>query len=1044
MTGRSFSLQAAIIGFSIRFRGVVIATACLLFFYGLYGLRHASYDVFPEFIPPRVTIQTEAAGFTPEQVETLVSRPMEIALSGLPGIQRVQSTSIQGLSVVNVLFATSTDIYRARQLVGEQMNVVAQQLPAGVHAPTMTPLTSSAGLVLVIGLTSEQQSLMQLRTLADWSLRPRLLALPGVAGVSVFGGERRSLQIQVHPDQLILHHIGLDDVLAAAQEATGIQGAGFIDTPNQRVVLQSDGQALTPESLARTVIVRSDNGAVTLGSIATVTEAPIPAFGAASIEGKTGIVVNIWEQYGANTMAVTREIEAALTDFRPQLQGQGITLHADLFRPANFITTALGNATQALLLGGFLVVAVIFLFLFDLRTAAICCATIPLAILIALSLLETLGVTLNAMTLGGLAIAIGEVVDDAVIGVENVTRRLRENRLLVQPASTARVVLDACVEVRSAVVYATFAVIIVFLPVIALPGLSGRLFAPLATAYVLAVMASLAAAVTVVPALCAWLLATPGETRREPPLAGWTARAYERLLARLMRHPRFVIGGMILTTLIGFAALPFLESDFIPDFKEGHLIIHMTAVPGTSLEQSLKLGRQVTEKLRQLPEIRSVAQRVGRASLDEDTSGPHTSEFEVDLNQVDGKASRQIDARVRKALDGFVGASFSVSSFLTMRVNETLSGSSSAVAINIIGDDLDVLDIQANNIVRMLHQIHGATDVRIEAPPGVPELAIRLRPADLERWGLRSADVLRSIHTAWQGETVGQIYERSAAFNVMVRLDDASRNDVASVGSLPLHTVHGNYVPLRAVADIYETNGRYQVSHLGAQRTQTVTANVTGRSAQSFVQDARTAIAKNIKLPLGTYVQFTSAAEAESQSRKELFINSGLAAIAVMILLSIITQGWRNLALILVNLPFAFVGGILTIIVSGTTLTLGATVGFVTLFGITLRNSVMMISHFEALVEREDLTWGVTTALRGARDRVVPVLMTSLVTALGLAPLAVDMNAPGREIEGPMAAVILGGLMTSMILNLFVLPILAVRFGSFSENETGVPETLFK
>ena len=516
--------QAAAIGFAIRFRGVIIALACVAVAYGLYGLSVARYDVFPEFAPPQVSIQTEAVGLTSEQVETLVTRPIEIVVNGLPGVKRVQSTSIQGLSVITVFFDPGTDIYRDRQVVGEQLAVAAQQLPAGVQAPAMTPLTSSTSLVLVAGLTSAKHSLMELRTIADWTIRLRLLAVPGVANVAVFGGDVRSLQVQVHPDQLIRYGIGLNDVLTAARAATGVRGAGFMDSPNQRIVFQTEGQSLKPASLARTVILQSGAGVVTLGDVATVTEAPEPPVGAGAIQGKPGVVLNIEEQYGADTVAVTKAVEAALGEMRPQLRAQGITLHTDLFRPANFIATALGNIRSSLLLGGALVIAVLFLFLFDLRVAAISCAAIPLSLLAATIILERLGATLNTMTLGGLAIAIGEVVDDAVIGVENIVRRLRENRRLVSPRSDARIVLDASLEVRSAVVYATFAVILVFLPIIALPGVAGRLFAPLGLAYILAVLASLAVALTVTPALAMALLAGREATSEDPP-GRWCSEA---------------------------------------------------------------------------------------------------------------------------------------------------------------------------------------------------------------------------------------------------------------------------------------------------------------------------------------------------------------------------------------------------------------------------------------------------------------------------------------------------------------------------------------
>ncbi len=1023
--------QAAFIEFAIRFRGIILALACVLLAYGVYSLGGAKYDVFPEFAPPQVGIQTEAVGLTPEQVEVLVTRPIETAINGVPGVQSLRSTSIQGLSAVNVFFNPSSDIYRDRQVVAERLAVAAQQLPQGVQAPAMTPLTSSTSIVLVAGLTSDTKSLMQLRTVADWTVRLRLLAVPGVANVSVFGGDVRSVQIQVHPDQLIRYNLSLSDVLAAAQKATGVRGAGFMDTKNQRVVFQTEGQSLKPDDIARTVLLSQGASSITLGNVADVVEAPEPPIGGASIQGKTGVILDVAEQYGANTVEVTKAVEAALRDLRPGLQAQGITLQADLFRPANFINTATSNVRESLLIGGVLVIVILFLFLFDLRTAAISCTAIPLSLLAGTIVLESLGATLNTMTLGGLAIAIGEVVDDAVIGVENIVRRLRENRRLSQPRPEARVVLDACLEVRGAVIYATFAVILVFLPIITLPGIAGRLFAPLGTAYILAVLASLGVALTVTPALSMMLLAGRKVQQRDPPVVRWTRGGYEKLLQGIARAPRTVIAAAVLFTVAGCAALPFFGGGFIPELKEGHFIIHMSAVPGTSIGESLRVGARVAEALHKLPAVRSVAQRVGRAEKVSDTWGTHYSEFEVDLNPLSGDEAEGAQAEVRNALAGFVGVNFSVKTFLTERVEETLSGYTAAVAVNIIGNDLDVLDHKAQEIARVLGGVAGATEVQVQSPPGLPQLTIKLRKPDLERWGFDAIDVLDIVRASYQGDVVGQTYEGNEVFNVIAILDPASRGSVTTIGDLPLRAPGGAYVHLKQIADIYEATGRYQVLHQGAQRLQTVTANVAGRDVASFVQDARAAISAKLPLPPGTYLEFAGAAAAQSQSQRDLVLNSLIAGIGIVILLSIVTRNWRNLGLVLVNLPFALVGGVLAVFATGGMLTLGSMVGFVTLFGITLRNSIMMISHYEHLVAVEGRRWALGTAVEGAADRLVPILMTSLVTALGLLPLAIGMGDPGREIEGPMAVVILGGLLTSMALNLLVLPTLALRFGRF-------------
>jgi len=1030
---RGTGLQALIIRFALRWRGVVIALGCLLVGYGIYSLGQASYDAFPEFAPPQVDVQTEASGLSAEQVETLVTRPIETAINGAPNLQRVTSTSIQGLSDIKVYFDPSTDLYRDRQFVSERLATVAGQLPSGTQPPTMTPLTSSAATVLVIGLTSTTQSQMHLRTIAKWTIQPVLLSVPGVTGAEIFGGEERSTQILVDSDRLIRFGLSFEDVLAAARRATGVRGAGFVSTPNQRITIETEGQPKGPAQLARTVIARHDGSSVTLGEVADVVEAPLPAVGGAAIMGQPGIVMNIDEQYGANTLEVTARLEAALGDLAPALEREGVTLHPGLFRPANFVTTATDNLRSSLLIGAALIVVVLFLFMFDLRTAAICCTAIPISLLAALVVVQQFGVTLNTMTLGGLAIAVGEVVDDAVIGVENITRRLRENKRLALPRGAALVVFEATFEVRSAVVYATFAVILVFLPVVTLPGVAGRLFAPLGITYILAVVASLVVALTVTPALS--LLFLPQHTReREPPVAAWSRRRYEALLRRVVEAPRLIILGASVLTLCGLALLPFFGANFLPELQEGHFIVHMTAMPGTSIAESLRMGARVTAVLAKLPIVRSVAQRVGRAELAAagDTHGTHQSEFEVDLKPPADEAAATAKAELLRPLENFPGINVSANTFLTERVNETFSGFATPVAVNVYGNDLKLIDETALKIAEVLRSVRGAASVEVEAPPGLPQLTIRLRPADLQRWGLDPLPVLDAIRAAYQGDVVGQTYDGEQVYNVVVKLASHHPGNIAQIGNLPLRAPDGTYVPLSRVADLRATSGLYEIQHQGGRRRQAVTLDVEDRDLESFVRDARREIAATVKLPSGTYLEFSGAAEGQAQAQRELLVKALFAGVGIVLLLSVVTRNWRNLLILMANLPFSLVGGVVAVFLAGGILSLGSLVGFVTLFGITLRNSMMMISHYEHLVAVDGRAWTPQTAVEGAADRLAAVLMTSLVTGLGLLPLAVSMNTAGREIEGPMALVILGGLVTSAALNLLILPPLALRYGRFA------------
>ncbi|TBR12683.1 MAG: efflux RND transporter permease subunit [Rugosibacter sp.] len=1029
-------LLGRVIGFSLHFRGVVLVLATVLIGFGLYSLSRAKYDVFPEFAPPQVVIQTEAPGLAPEQVEVLVTQLVENSINGVPGIESLRSNSIQGLSVVTATFGPSSDIYRNRQVIAERLTSLTGQLPQGVQPPLMTPLTSSTSVVLAIGLTSDKQSLMDLRTLADWTIKQQLLAVPGVAKVAVFGGEAKQLQIQIVPERLIQYKLSVGEVLAAARNATGVRGAGFVDNPNQRIVLQTEGQALTPQALAKTVVLHQNGSNITLGDVAKIVEAPEQPIGAASIMGKAGVQIVISEQYGANTLEVTQRVEAALQALQPAIEAQGV-VKTDLFRPANFIQIATDNVKSSLMIGAVLVVIVLFLFLFNFRTALISIAAIPLSLLAAVTVIEYLGYSLNTMTLGGLAIAIGLLVDDAVITVENIFRRLRENSERDQPQPVLGVILTSTWEVRSAVVYATLAIALVFVPVLTMSGIAGRLFAPLGVAYIVATLASLVVALTVTPALCLTLLGSRRLAQREPPVVRWSKTKYGEALTSIEKHHKSIIIGVVVLTVATLATLPYFGGGFIPELKEGHFIVHMSAVPGTSLQESQRLGRQVTQELLKLPFVRAVGQRVGRAEKADDTWGTHYSEMNVDLKPLQGDAAESAQADIRKALAAFPGVNFAVKTFLTERIEETLSGYTASVVVNVYGNDLDTLDAKAQEVAKTLGRVPGATEVQVQSPPGTPQLMVRLRPDQIARWGLTSVEVLDVVRTAFDGESVGQTYDGNRVFGVTVILDPSRRRTINDVGALPLRNPDGIYLQLRQLADIYQTSGRYIVLHNGARRVQTITANVSGRDVNSFVADARAQITSSVKLPAGSYVEFTGAAAAQAQSTHDLIVHSLLAGIALILLLSMVMGSGRNLLLVLVNLPFALVGGILAVFAGGGWLSIGSMVGFVTLFGITLRNSIMMLSHYEYLVTGEGMVWGPEAAIRGASERLVPILMTALVTALGLLPLAIGAGDPGREIEGPMALVILGGLFTSTALNLLVMPGLALRYGRFDSENGG-------
>jgi CzcA family heavy metal efflux pump len=1024
-------MLSRLVQLSLRHRGLVIALALGLLVWGGIVAARSSLDVFPEFVAPQVTIQTEAPGLSAEQVETLVTRPVESSVNGASDLDSVRSESIQGLSVVTAVFKENTNIYLARQALAERLGTLGRQLPDGVRAPAMGPLTSSTMDLLKIGLLSKTLSGRDLRTFVDWTLKPRLLAVPGVARANVFGGEVEQLQVQILPERLAAFDLTLTDVLESAKAATGVRGAGFIDTPAQRVVIQSEGQMFTPAELGE-VVVRKGAPVVRMRDVARVVLAAEPKFGDTLIMGEPGVLITMSSQYGANTLTVTHALEEALAELKPVFEKQGITVLPALHRPATFIETALGHVQTSLLIGGVLVAIVLLLFLLDLRIAFISFISIPLSLLTAVLVLDWFHVTLNTMTLGGFAVAIGVVVDDAIIDVENILRRLRENAGLTTPRPLWRVVLDASVEVRSAVVYATFIVAVVFVPVLTMSGLQGRFFAPLGVAFILSIMASLLVALTVTPAL-ALVFLSRAKTHDEPAWVRYLKGLHREWLLFFARWPRATIAGCLLLVAGACALIPLFGGELLPEFREGHFVIGVKASPGMSLEESLRIGKRLSELMLANEHIATVEQQVGRAEAGEDTWGPNQSEFHVELKAGTTPAQEvETQAALREMLADFPGIQSEVLTFLGDRINETLSGETAQVVVAVFGDDLDQLDRTSKLVAAQLTATKGSADVQVKAPPGAPVLSVRLRPERLTQFGFRPLEVLDAVETAFQGADVAQMVRGNRIHELAVVLSEEARREPESVGNLLLANGDGLRMPLRELADVELTNGRPSIRHDGARRQQTVTCNVEKRDVTSFVTEARRHVAEKVKLPRGLYIQWSGAAQEQAKARREMLLHSLGAGAAVILLLTLVFPKASHIALVLANLPFALVGGVLAVFAGGGLLSIGSLVGFVTLFGISTRNSIMLISHYEHLVGQEGAPWSLETVARGAGERLLPILMTALVTALGVLPLAIGSGEAGREIEGPMAIVILGGLITSTALNLLVLPALAWRWGRFS------------
>lgn len=1024
-------MLTSIVRFAVRRPGIVAGLGLTLIIYGLSIVARAKLDVFPEFAPPQVSIQTEAPGFSPEQVEILVTKPIEDAVNGVNGLATLRSQSIQGLSVITAVLQEGVDLRQARQLIAERLAEIPGRLPASVEPPILTPLTSSSSTVLMLGITSTERTAMDQRSFVDWVLKPRLLATPGVSKVAVFGGEVRQLQVQVLPQRLQRYGLGLGEVVDAASRATGLRGAGVLDDRNQRIVVTTEGQSLTPEALGRTVLRAAAGSVLRLSDVAVVQAAAATRFGDATINGQPGIVVVVSGQLGSNTKEVAGAVEAVLGDLTTTIAGERLVLHPDLFRPASFIDVAIRNITTALLVGAALVAVILLLFLFDLRAAAISLTAIPLSLLSAIIVLDRFGFSLNTLTLGGLAIALGEVVDDAIIDVENIARRLRQNRALPAPRPARDIVLEASLEVRHSVVYATFVVALVFAPVLTMSGVQGALFEPLAIAYILATLASLVVALLVTPALALLLLVPRAGSSHESAVLAASRRRFERMLTGVIGRPGAVVGVTAALCLGALMVVPLFDSTFLPEFREGHYVVHMAAVPGASLAESVRLGRMVAAAIAKDPRVHSVAQRAGRAELSEDTWGTHYSEIEVELKPLEAESARTVEDSLRANLRGFPGVSFAIRGFLTERIEETLTGSTAEVVVRLYGDDLDSLDLAARRVATLARSVPGGADVQYDPPPVVPGVTVQLRPERVARAGLAQDEVLRAVEIATQGARAGQVFEGSRSTDVVVLLAPDARARPEDLVRLPLRSADGRMTTLGDVALVSRTSGRYLIAHQNARRLQTVTANTAGRTVVDYTADLEKRIRAPGFLPAGIHIELAGTASAQRDAQRELLLHSLLAAAVIVILLWLAFAQPGRLFLVLANLPFALVGGVAAVALSDRELSLGSLVGFVTLFGIATRNAVMLISHYDHLVRVEGAEWGWDTAVRGASERLGPILMTATVTGLALLPLAIGSGDPGREIEGPMAIVILGGLATSTLLSLLVLPTMALKFVRF-------------
>jgi CzcA family heavy metal efflux pump len=1013
----------AIVRASLAHPRIITALSVLIAALGAGALLNARLDVFPDFAPPHVLVQAEAPGLDATQVESLVTRPLEGLLAGTENVESVRSTSSQGLAAIQVVFGRGGDPYRQRQVVTERLSEAAGLLPAGAGPPLLSPLSSSMEYLVHFGYTSDRLSPIELRDLVRWRIKPQILAVPGVAQAQIFGGASRERQILVDPFKLLAAGLTLEDLYGAARRGTELIGGGYIETPTQRIVLQAQPAGTTAFALSQTVITRRNGASLRIADVASVVDGAEPSFGDAMIGGRPGILVETSTQYGANTLEVTSALERRLDALAPTLALQGVQYHPALLRPASFIETAIAKLRNSLLTGAVLVVLLLFLTLRDWRAALVSFSSIPVTLLATVWILATLGISLNTMTLGGLVVALGVVVDDAVIDVENIMRRRRG---AAAGADIRQLIVSASLEVRRPVFYATAAVAVAFLPILMLSGLQGSFFRPLSIAFLLAVGLSLLVAMSATPALCA-LAMSAHAPRAEAAWLTRLKRGQKRIIERLHPHPAWVLATLLVTGAIGVLLLPLLGARLLPDFRENYLIAHASLRPGIALAETARVGKRISARLVAIPGVKSVAEQIGRAENGQDPDAPNKSEFEVQIDPAQGATAEDIEEKIRAVFANFPNQLVEIYSVLAERIGETLSGDSASFFISVFGPDLDRDDTVAAQVAAVLQHLPASGAVRLKVPPRQPELRLELRPSELALYGLDAAEVMQTVNAAFHGTVVAELNQADRSVPIAVRIA-ASAATPQTVGQLLLRARDGALVPLESVASLEMVSARSLIDHEDGLRRQVVEVNPKTSDQAGYADAARRAIAKNVMLPPDVYLRFGGAAQAQAAAAHELLLHSAAAFVLIVLLLALGFGYARHVLLVLVALPSTLIGGVAAVAVTGGSLSLGAMVGFVALFGMAARNTILLISHYDHLVSVEGQSWNLGTALRGAEERLTPVLLTALLTGLALLPVAIQTRQPGHEIEGPMAVVILGGLISSTLVSLLLIPPLAARW----------------
>ena len=1014
---------------SLEHRFFTVCVAAVLLAGGGWVAATLPVDVFPDLTAPTVTVLTDAHGLAPEEVESLVTFPVETAVNGAAGVRRVRSSSAQGISIVWVDFDWGTDIFRARQTVSERLQPVAAQLPEDVDAPVLAPVASIMGEILLVGMSAPEDRLMEARTAADWVVRPRLLAVPGVAQVVAIGGQVRQYQVLVDPERLLAYGVGLDEVLRAAEESNRNVSGGIYRSGGGEILIRGLGRARDPEEIGLTVVATREGIPVLIEDLAEVRIGPKVRFGTASVNAEPAVILSIQKQPGANTLELTSRIDTELDRIEPSLPG-GVSFERGIFRQADFSSLAVDNVVTALRDGALLVVAILFLFLWNARTTAISVLAIPLSLALAVITLRALGGTINTMTLGGMAIAIGALVDDAIIFVENAHRRLRENRRRPERwrHSPAAVIRDAAREIRDPILSATVIITIVFVPLFFLTGVEGRMLRPLGLAYIVSILASLLVAVTVTPALCHTLLSRDRATGRksEPWLLRGLERAYRGVLEWALRRSGVVLAGTVVLVAGTLALLPGLGRAFLPEFQEGSLTISVVSLPGTSLDESDAIGARVERQLLAHPAVVSTSRRTGRADLDEHAQGANASEVDAQLD-LSGHELAAVMEAIRADLQGLPGTNVTVGQPIGHRIDHMLSGTRAAIAVNLFGPDLQRLREIAGEIEGVAQEVAGLVDVAVEQQADVPQLQIRANRRAMARYGVTPGALAQAVDVAFQGEEVSLIREGQRAFELVVRYEDAYRADPEAIGRTLVTTPAGATIPLSQLADIAPARGPNTISRENVQRKIVVSANVAGRDVGGAVGELQDRVADGVALPPEYYVQYGGQFESGQEATRRITILSLFSIAAIFLIMFRTFRNFRTAFLLMVNLPLALAGGVLAVLAIGGTVNVATLVGFITLFGIAVRNGILLVSRYRDL-HAAGLSLAASIR-RGSMERLAPILMTALTAGLALIPLALGIGEPGKEIQAPLAVVVLGGLLTSTFLNMVVVPALFLRFG---------------